>query len=762
MDELIGKTLGPYQITQRLGQGGMATVFQAYQTALQRNVAIKVLPPHLAQDPQFAERFTREARAIARLDHPNILSVYDYGVTEGITYIVMKYVEGGTLKDRLELGRLSFEQTEILLDQVAKALDYAHGMGIVHRDIKPANVLLARPDWALLSDFGLAKVAEATVKLTGTGVGMGTPEYMAPEQAHGLETDARADIYALGVTVYAMVTGQVPYTGSSPIEVILKHVNAPLPSARAINPALPPAAEAAIVKAMSKRPQDRFATAGEFSKAFIQGLHSGAAVSAPRTAPAPPAGATVLEPGPSVVPGATVMDSSPMPSYPPPTPGRGATVLEPGYPSATQPPPAGFTPSQGVTSLPVAPPVARRGGFPWIWVGVAVFAFICVGALGSMGILGSLGVFNIFGGATATPEVGGVIITPTIEPPTPAPAAQVAVQALPEGHSAISLNNIVQPPISDVLSPATQNYTAVVATTDDVDIGPFWCAIDAATLEDNWGKTSYRIEVDGQPVDLGTLRLGSFSDNTCRGYFALANEWTAGGHEIVITRTFTSEVFDGWCTYSPGDYVENFAITAITPSAATTATEQAPPPLAAGQRVVEDFSTDRGLYTYQGACRASQSVTGGVLRQAVSSTFYEVHVGVPGAYNNFEVTVEATFVRVDGAGAEHGVQFRKSDSDNYYAFLVSEDRQFVFGRLHNGDWSDIISWQAANACTGVGAAETLGVVANGSHFEFYCNGQLLGQADDSTFSQGVIALESGTYDATYAETTFDNVSITGR
>jgi hypothetical protein len=333
---------------------------------------------------------------------------------------------------------------------------------------------------------------------------------------------------------------------------------------------------------------------------------------------------------------------------------------------------------------------------------------------------------------------------------------------MPEGQTGINLFNILQPPLSDSVSPGPQRYAAVVSTADNVDIGPFWCAIDAATLEDNWSKLAYAITADGQAIDLGTLRLGSFSDNTCRGYFALANQWTPGAHTLLVTRTFTAEVFDGWCTYAPGDYVEEIAITAITPSAATTATQQAPQPLAAGQRVVEDFSSDRGLYTYQGACRASQTVADGVLRQTVSSTFYEVHVALPGTYTNFEITLEATFNRVDGAGAEHGIQFRKTGSDNYYAFLVSEDRHFVFGKLVDGSWSDITPWQEAAACNGLQGADTLGVTAVGGHFEFYCNGVLLGQADDGTFGQGVIALEAGTYDATYLENTFDNVSITGR
>src|SRR3990172_2994726 len=227
MDDLIGRTLGQYEILQLLGKGGMASVYKAYQAGLQRYVAIKILPPHLAQ-----------------LDHPNIVPVYDYGQAEGFTFIVMKYVEGGTLKDMLERrGRLPLDRAALILGQVASALDYAHGQGVIHRDIKPANVLMNRPDWALLSDFGLVHIAEGSVKLTETTVSLGTPEYMSPEQAQGLEIDARSDIYSLGVMLYAMTTGQAPFTGNTPVAVILKHVNEPLPSPRDSNPDLPVAAE---------------------------------------------------------------------------------------------------------------------------------------------------------------------------------------------------------------------------------------------------------------------------------------------------------------------------------------------------------------------------------------------------------------------------------------------------------------------------------------------------------------------------------------
>jgi serine/threonine protein kinase len=272
--KLIGQTLGQYQIVEQLGQGGMATVFKAYQPRLEREVAVKVLPAYFAHDPQFSERFRREAKAIARLDHPNIVPVYDSGEEQDIAYIVMKYVEGGTLKERLEKGRLDLKSAVHIVGQVADALTYAHEQGIVHRDVKPANILMPREDWAQLTDFGIAKAAVETQALTGTGVGVGTPEYMAPEQASG-KTDGRVDVYSLGVTLYQMVTGQLPYTGETPMGVVIKHMQAPLPLVRETTPNVPESVERIILKTLAKDPDDRFQTPNELSDALqaaIEGL----------------------------------------------------------------------------------------------------------------------------------------------------------------------------------------------------------------------------------------------------------------------------------------------------------------------------------------------------------------------------------------------------------------------------------------------------------------------------------------------------------
>ena len=283
--DIIGKTMGQYRIVEQLGQGGMATIFKAFQPSLERFVAVKVLPAQHALTPGFSERFVREAHAIAQLNHPNILPVIDFGQEGDLSYIVMKLVTGGTLKDRLGQP-LDLTETARLIEQIAAALDHAHGRGILHRDVKPSNVLLDEGDWVQLADFGLAKIVAGDEGLTASGIGSGTPAYVSPEQGQGLPVDHRTDIYALGVILYEMVTGQLPYTAENPMAVVFKHIFDPLPLPSLVNPGISPAVEAVIVKAMEKKPEDRCASAGEMADALWQAIKTGEASAGAEMEPA--------------------------------------------------------------------------------------------------------------------------------------------------------------------------------------------------------------------------------------------------------------------------------------------------------------------------------------------------------------------------------------------------------------------------------------------------------------------------------------------
>jgi len=268
-DALVGHTLGNYQLVERLGQGGMATVYKAYEPALDRYVAIKVLPQFFARDPSFMNRFRREAKAVAQLNHPSIMPIHSFGEEGNITYIAMQYVPGGTLKRGRGQVYEPAEAIRLALP-IVRALAYAHGRGVVHRDIKPSNILISEDNWPVLADFGLAKMAEASQKLTGTGVGVGTPMYMSPEQGQGAGVDHRTDIYSMGIMLYEMLTGEVPFRADTPMAVVIKHMTAPLPMPRDINPDIPESIERIILKATAKSQDDRFQTAEEMIIALEQ------------------------------------------------------------------------------------------------------------------------------------------------------------------------------------------------------------------------------------------------------------------------------------------------------------------------------------------------------------------------------------------------------------------------------------------------------------------------------------------------------------
>ena len=228
-DNLLGQNLGSYRIVEEIGKGGMATVYKAYQTSLNRYVAIKVLPPVHAKQPGFSERFQREARAIASLHHPNILPVYDSGQDGEYSFLVMRYVqEARTLKEVMTQP-LNLSQIAELVGQIASALDLAHPQGIIHRDVKPSNVLVDPNGSYLLTDFGIAKMVENTAQFIMTGSFVGTPQYASPEQGLGQELDGRSDIYSLGVILYEMETGRQPFEGDTPMAVVVQHVHLELP-----------------------------------------------------------------------------------------------------------------------------------------------------------------------------------------------------------------------------------------------------------------------------------------------------------------------------------------------------------------------------------------------------------------------------------------------------------------------------------------------------------------------------------------------------
>jgi serine/threonine-protein kinase len=397
--------LGPYRIIREIARGGMAIVYLAYQPALDRQVAIKVLASQLLDDNQFTERFRREARAVARLGHPNILTIHDYGEAEGLHFIVMEYVAGGSLRDRMR-SALPATYVSFVLDQICGALDYAHDQGVVHRDVKPGNILLKNERWLVLSDFGLAKMLQRdnVQSLTVSGMGMGTPDYAAPEQIEGLAIDRRADIYSTGIVLFEMLAGRVPFSGDSPAKQYVKHLTEIPPALHDLDPRISPALSEVVDQCLRKRPEDRFNRAGDLAVAFKRAM----AVSNPTPVGVDPAFPTALGEPPST-PG--------LPSQPsaggavswasPPAVASSSAPSQSPQPFSQPLTPSGFPSAPIVVPPAPAQPVGRRPVWLWAAVAAAILVVALVAAVLLTGVVGrdaGTAVATVPAGATAVPE----------------------------------------------------------------------------------------------------------------------------------------------------------------------------------------------------------------------------------------------------------------------------------------------------------------------------------------------------------------------
>lgn len=426
---LVGYRLGKYEIRAEIGRGGMGAVYKGYDPLLDRYLAVKVLAPHLVWEEEFVQRFLREARSAARLKHPNIVTIHDVGQQEGWYYFVMEYVEGIALNDFIQRhGALPVHDVLEVIAALASALDYAHGNGLIHRDIKPGNIIVGVGGAITLTDFGIARAAQEQ-RMTSTGTILGTPEYMAPEQAKGEEANARSDLYSLAVVAYQMLSGAVPYRADSTLALLFKVVNEPLPPIRQVKPELPEAVEEVLQRALAKDPAARYPNVTAFYdalRAAFGELPAGAPSLVQNVRPedvaviaTPPAGEQAarseaeMRQAPTRIEGATPAPERPVtpppatpppPTTPPPAslPGEAEmrsseTVVESAVSVAAKPE---APPEPESAPVAVAAPVGSASGHQrrrvpvWAW-----------GVIGAIVLLGVL-----VGGGMATGAIGG---TPT-------------------------------------------------------------------------------------------------------------------------------------------------------------------------------------------------------------------------------------------------------------------------------------------------------------------------------------------------------------
>ena len=440
MDNLIGKTLGQYQIIEEIGRGGMAIVYKAYQPSLTRHVAIKVLPQQFSFDHEFVERFVREARGAAVLHHPNIITIHDVSEQDGIHYFVMEYLTGKTLDAVLGDKPMPLQRISRIMDQVADALDHAHSQGLIHRDIKPSNIIVDenRNDHVVLMDFGLVRAGQDS-KLTKTGMIVGTPEYMSPEQAQGEEVDYRTDIYSLGVVLYRMLTGTAPFVRSTAAAVLLAHVAYDPPPTSQISPTVPKSVEAVVLKAMSKDCSLRYQSAGQLARDLRVAITGQM-----------PAGLKAASPARGTKPVSAAVRA---PKTPPPTPKTSPSVA-----------------STVLVSAPAAPIVPRKAG------GVSPLAIAGL-------LLAVLAVFAV---------AGGVLIYALVLQPNTAPSASPS----PSG-ALLAAPSLKEPANGTTFSPKdtiTLAWEAVSGLESDDSYVVFLECGSGPSILPEWGReTSYTL-----------------------------------------------------------------------------------------------------------------------------------------------------------------------------------------------------------------------------------------------------------------------------
>jgi serine/threonine-protein kinase len=775
--EMIGKTFGSYRLVAQVGRGGMASVYRGYQESIDRSVAVKVLPAGLLHDPHFLARFLNEARVLARLTHPSILPLYDFGEANGMPYIVMPLMTGGSLADRLQRGPMSPNEVARLLVPIGQALDFAHQQSVLHRDVKPNNILFDQHGNPYLADFGIAKAMESTMSLTGTGI-IGTPDYLSPEQARGDALDHRSDIYSLGVVVYQALTGQTVFKATTPVGVIFKHVSEPPRPPRELRPDLPEGVEQVVLKALAKDPGERYQSATEFARAFAT------AVSTAPTARAE-AMATLAQP-----------------------PQAQGPVEAPSLSTPLGAPPAGAGP-QPPAAPPLPPPAQSRGGMG-LW--------LMGGGLGLLALCGLAGCLFLFGGflmaGTGTPTAPVSLRTPIADAsgePTETEAARVGPTSTPSPQSsrdptgffdAFDTNENGWLTGEEDYGRSVQNtaitegvYRLEVMAREPV-FAWSWPETDQNTLGD------LRLSVDARQVsgptvsDYGLIFRWRDEDNfyylgvsdeqqygffrKAGGEWATLTDWTASDairagqvnrltvlgegarFRFFINGVQVGEAEDGALRapgivglavelYNAGDRAvfefDNFEARSLWPLV-----------------LFDDFSANVNDWPEEASedeySIARLAVVDGKYRveEIAQQGFTHRFTPDPVSLADFTVAAEAQMVSGPENGA-YGIVFREDDDGNYYYFSISETGAYAFLLRYAGEWITLVDWTDTHVIR-PGGVNRLEVRAQGSHFVFLVNDHIVAEADDDALTEGSLGLSIELYDAgDEAVFEFDNFEV---
>ena len=541
---------GPFVLEEEVGRGGMGVVWKAYQPSLERSVALKFLATSHGQEDQSHERFKREARVVARLRHPNLLQVYDFGEEQGFLYLATEYVPGGTAQDLLRReGPLPPERVVRLLGPVAGALDHLHEHGIVHRDVKPSNILLDDAGAPILADCGVARLLDEQSHMTATGAVVGTPAYMSPEQVAGQEAGPASDQYSLGVMAFEALTGSAPFEGRTPVATALAHLQQPPPSPRALNPSLSPSIEAVLLRVLGKRPEDRFSSCAAFVSALGEALASPIMPVIPtgdplRMAPPDPSWRTEVPAAarPRPAPAAAAVQT------PPPRPAPAGTPQPFDLPAWSGP-----SPTVQPATAPMAEPARSRSALPAV-IGVAAILLALASVLYQMNLIPAIQGTQATATVTAEPAPAPIVTAATAADPAPAAAgAQAVAAASPVAGVAAKPTEIVQPtsvptattaaptpttapPSATPLPPSQTDWSALLATLD----GGVWANdLPRATtmLEDYLARyedqnppqiQDARLKLTAASIELGMRAVAAGDFEHARGRYRRALELKPG------------------------------------------------------------------------------------------------------------------------------------------------------------------------------------------------------------------------------------------